>query len=69
MELGVVPQHTRGMQILTDMQRRKPWHWIALDDGIEDWPPLDIGNLIACDKTTKLSDREAHQQLMQGAAP
>lgn len=51
------------------MQRRKPWHWIALDDGIEDWPPLDIGNLIACDKTTKLSDREAQQQLMQGAAP
>ena len=55
----------RGMQILADVQRRKPRHWIALDDDIEDWPPLAIGNLVACDGTTRLSDPEVRRQLRQ----
>ena len=38
---------------------------IALDDDIEDWPPLAIGNLVACDGTTGLSDPEVRRQLRQ----
>ena len=53
------------MQILADVQRRKPRHWIALDDDIEDWPPLAISNLVACDGTTGLSDPEVRHQLRQ----
>jgi hypothetical protein len=46
----------RGMQILADVQRRKPRHWVALDDDIEDWPQSAIGNLIACEGTTGFSN-------------
>lgn len=31
---------SRGQQILEDVTRRKPRQWLALDDDIEDWPPL-----------------------------
>ncbi len=53
----------RGMQILADVQRRKPRHWIALDDDIEDWPLSAIGNLVACDGTTGLSNPEVRCEL------
>lgn len=47
----------RGVQIQEDTQRRKPRHWIALDDDFEDWPVAYRHHLIACDGTTGLSDR------------
>jgi hypothetical protein len=53
----------RGMQILADVQRRKPRHWIALDDDIEDWPASAIGNLVACEGTTGLSNPEVRREL------
>ena len=52
-----------GMQILADVQRRKPRHWVALDDDIEDWPQSAIGNLIACEGTTGLSNPEVRHEL------
>ncbi len=62
----------RGMQILADVQRRKPSHWIALDDDIEDWPQSAMDNLVACEGTTELSNlevrHELRRKLQQGAA-
>ena len=63
---------SRGMQILADVQRRRPRHWIALDDDIEDWPAFAIDNLVACEGTTGLSSpevrRELRRKLMQSTA-
>ena len=53
----------RGMQILADVQRRKPRHWIALDDDIEDWPHAAICNLVVCEGTTGLFNLEVRQSL------
>lgn len=59
----------RGEQILADMQRRRPRHWIALDDDIEDWPAFAIDHMVACEGTTGLSSaevwRELRRKLMQ----
>ena len=60
------------MQILADVRRRKPRHWIALDDDVEDWPSKAINNLVACEGTTGLSSpvvrRELRRKLMQSTA-
>jgi len=73
MEPGVVPQYPARYAAPADVQRRKPRHWIALDDDIKDWPPLAIGNLVACNGTTGLSNPEVRgelrRKLMQSAAP
>ena len=62
----------RGMQILADVRRRKPRHWIALDDDVEDWPSQAIDNLVACEGTTGLSSpivrRELRRKLMRSTA-
>lgn len=46
----------RGVQILADVNRRKPRHWVALDDDTEGWPVEDLPHLIACDGTVGLSE-------------
>ena len=53
----------RGVQIQQDAQRRKPRHWIALDDDLEDWPTAYRHHLIACDGTTGLSDPSVQREL------
>lgn len=53
----------RGMQILADVRRRQPEHWLALDDDIEGWPHAHLGNLLACDGTKGLSDPETRAKL------
>lgn len=62
----------RGMQVLADVQRRKPRYWIALDDDVDGWPQLAIDNLVACEGNTGLSDpevqRELRRRLRQSAA-
>ncbi|UOB06004.1 HAD domain-containing protein [[Acidovorax] ebreus] len=59
----------RGVQIQQDAQRRKPRHWIALDDDLEGWPAAYQHHLIACDGTKGLSDpsiqRELKEQLLR----
>ena len=63
----------RGVQVLADAQRRKPRHWVALDDDIEDWPQSAQAHLIACDGSMGLSCplvRDAlHQKLLQFHSP
>jgi len=53
----------RGMQILADARRRKPRHWIAIDDDVEDWPSQALDNLVACEGTTGLSSSEVRREL------
>ncbi|WP_312841162.1 HAD domain-containing protein [Delftia tsuruhatensis] len=55
----------RGVQIQQDAQRRKPHHWIALDDDLEDWPAAYRHHLIACDGTTGLSDPGVQRELKE----
>jgi hypothetical protein len=54
---------TRAQQILVDVARRQPSHWLALDDDIEDWPAEHRHNLVACDGTTGLSDPRVRAEL------
>lgn len=59
----------RGLQIWVDVQRRKPRHWLALDDDVADWPSFALENLVACDGSTGLSclrvQRELRQKLLR----
>jgi len=53
----------RGEQVQADALRRKPRHWIALDDDVEDWPESSRSQLVRCDGTTGLSNRKVQQDL------
>lgn len=55
----------RGVQIQQDAQRRRPRHWIALDDDLEDWPAAYRHHLIACDGTRGLSDPDVQRELKE----
>lgn len=46
----------RGVQVLADANRRRPIHWMALDDDVEDWPVQALAHLIACDGRLGISD-------------
>ncbi len=54
----------RGVQVLEDVKRRKPRHWIALDDDVEGWPVEGLDNLVACDGRTGLSAASVQQTLI-----
>lgn len=45
----------RGVQILSDVVRRNPSHWVALDDDAEGWVPEYRDHLIHCDSVLGLS--------------
>lgn len=53
----------RGVQVQEDAQRRRPRHWIALDDDLEDWPQAFRSHLVACEGTTGLSDPKVQWEL------
>lgn len=53
----------RGAQVLADANRRKPKHWLALDDDVEDWPKEALENLLTVDGRFGLSDTKVQQQL------
>lgn len=53
----------RGVQVQQDAQRRKPRHWIALDDDLEGRPDSCRQNLIACEGSTGLSHPKVQQEL------
>lgn len=55
----------RGMQVLADAKRRKPRHWLALDDDVEGWPEEAQENLIACDGALGLSSPQVRDELRQ----
>jgi hypothetical protein len=53
----------RGLQILHDVQRRRPRQWLALDDDDYHWPAKSLGNLVLCDGERGLSDPRVREQL------
>lgn len=53
----------RGVQVIADVERRKPRQWLALDDDVEDWPAHALGNLIKCDGRTGLSAQRVQRDL------
>lgn len=53
----------RGMQVWSDVLRRKPRQWLALDDDTLQWPVWARKNLVACDGATGLSSPAVQQAL------
>lgn len=56
-------QSSRGQQIWSDVVRRKPVGWIALDDDDVDWPSWCLGNLVRTDEFLGLSAPAVQQEL------
>ncbi|MEX3926712.1 HAD domain-containing protein [Paraburkholderia sp. BR10936] len=46
---------SRGMQIWSDVLRRKPKAWLAVDDDDEGWPPWCRDNLVRTDEVLGIS--------------
>jgi hypothetical protein len=59
-EFDVLP---RGMQILHDVERRKPEDWFALDDDVFGWPAGCREKLIQTDAKKGLSDPAVQEQV------
>lgn len=56
--------HTpRGVQVVADVERRKPRQWLALDDDADNWPAHALPNLIRCEGKTGLSDECVQREL------
>jgi hypothetical protein len=55
----------RGLQILNDVQRRRPEEWLALDDDAEGWPELVRDRLVLCEGTSGLSSSGVQAELKQ----
>lgn len=56
---------SRAEQILADVARRRPRHWLALDDDVVEWPHRYSANLVACDGSSGLSDARVQHELAQ----
>jgi HAD domain in Swiss Army Knife RNA repair proteins len=54
---------SRGMQILGDVERRKPEHWFALDDDAYGWPARHREHLIQTSDQLGLSDPAVQTQV------
>lgn len=54
---------SRGMQILGDVQRRKPAHWFALDDDAFGWPAKYKAHLIQTSDKLGLSDPAVQEKV------
>lgn len=55
----------RWQQIVADVERRKPAHWLALDDDTKDWPERLRANLVACEGETGLSNLLVQSELRE----
>lgn len=58
----------RASQVLADVARRKPAHWIAIDDDVDDWPAKYLDHLVACDGRLGLSSPQAQDILRERLA-
>jgi len=59
---------SRGMQILGDVERRKPTHWFALDDDAYGWPARYKEHLIQTNARLGLSDSAVQEKIRQELA-
>lgn len=53
----------RGVQVISDVERRKPRHWLALDDDVAGWPTHALERLIPCEGRTGLSNERVQREL------
>ncbi|MCR5865676.1 HAD domain-containing protein [Aquincola sp. J276] len=56
-------QMPRGVQIMQDVERRRPSKWLALDDAVGEFNDAQRAQLIACDSERGLSDLATRAQL------
>jgi HAD domain in Swiss Army Knife RNA repair proteins len=56
---------SRGAQVLGDVGRRRPAHWVALDDDDDDWPEKHLDNLVETDPMLGLARHGAVEELQQ----
>jgi hypothetical protein len=54
---------SRYDQIVSDVSRRRPAHWLALDDDAEGWPARARRHLIQCDPVLGLGESRVQGQL------
>lgn len=55
MDPGSFQALPRGIQILNDVARRQPRHWVALDDDVLGWPSEWLGHLVETDEVLGIS--------------
>jgi hypothetical protein len=53
----------RGKQVTSDVHKRKPSHWIAIDDDPAGWPPGWENHLVLTDGATGISTAEAKNKI------
>jgi hypothetical protein len=56
---------SRGQQVCSDVLRRRPAQWLALDDDTGNWPEWGRPNLVVCDGRTGLSDPRVQAELYE----
>lgn len=55
----------RGVQVLRDVQRRKPQSWVAIDDDFSGWPEATLDRYVRTHERDGISDPEALWNLKQ----
>jgi hypothetical protein len=55
----------RGAQVLGDVGRRRPAHWVALDDDDEDWPANYRSKLVKTDAALGITRPGAVDELRE----
>ena len=58
-----IHRSTRYEQITRDVRRRRPSHWLALDDDAEGWPDSASAHLVRCDSSLGLGESSVCRQL------
>ncbi len=53
----------RALQILSDVSRRRPADWLALDDDVDGWPVDHLDHLVPCDGALGLSSPKTEMYL------
>lgn len=60
---GYSATQSRGVEIVADVNRRKPDAWVAVDDDDEGWSAEARQHLVLCDSSTGLGDVETRSKL------
>lgn len=63
MDREVFQSSSRGMQIWSDVLRRRPERWLAIDDNDEGWPEWCRENLVKTDETFGIGEPAVRVQL------
>jgi hypothetical protein len=65
MNLAVFRETPRGKQVLTDVSRRKPRMWIAIDDNAEGWPAHALQHVVLTHRRQSISDADVLKHLKE----